>query len=210
MNEFDHTTLSAYLDGELDRSTMREVEAYLDGNAEARRYILDALHATVLLRASGREALDENVPPEWEKTLQPQRPASAFDLPRWLSFRPAMAFAVLLLGIGLGLVIRPSTAPHIPSDFPTLPADYLQAVNESLENHLSGVPFVLETAAPGQRIVVTPTRTYRSRQGRYYRDYRLELFAGEDHRQLRGLARRTGEKQWETTTIHYNHKADRL
>ena len=103
--------------------------------------------------------------------------------------------------------VPPAVAPAV---FPALPTAYLQAVNESLENHLSGVPFVLETDAPGQRIVVTPTQTYRSRQGRYYRHYRLELFTGEDRRQLRGLAMRTGKKQWETTTIHYNRKTNRL
>lgn len=209
MSEFDHTTLSAYLDGELDRPTMREIEAYLDRDAEARRYVLDALHATVLLRASGRRVLDERVPPALEKILKPRRRSPISRVSGW-SFRPALAFAVLVLGIGLGLVMQPTGPAVAPNGFPTLPATYLQAVNESLENHLSGVPFVLETDAPGQRIVVTPTQTYRSRQGRYYRDYRLELFTGEDRRQFKGIAMRTGKKQWETTTIHYSRKTDRL
>ncbi len=209
MSEFDHTTLSAYLDGELDRPTMREIEAYLDRDAEARRYVLDALHATVLLRASGRRVLDERVPPALEKILKPRRRSAAAWVSSW-SFRPALAFAVLILGIGLGLVMQPSGPVVAPNGFPTLPAAYLQAVNESLENHLSGVPFVLETDAPGQRIVVTPTQTYRSRRGQYYRDYRLEWYSGEDRRLLRGQAMRIGKKQWETTTIRYAPQTDRL
>lgn len=210
MSEFDHMTLSAYLDGELDPATMREVKAYIDRDADARRYVLDALHTNVLLRASGRHVLDEAAPAALENSLMPQgRPAAAPAL-RWPSLRPALAFALLLLGIGLGLVIRPAAPPVPPAVFPALPAAYLQAVNESLENHLSGEPFVLETDAPEQRIVVTPTQTYRSRQGHYYRDYRLELYTGDHRRQLRGLAMRTGNKQWETMTIHYNPKTNRL
>jgi hypothetical protein len=210
MSEFDHTTLSAYLDGELDLPTMREVEVYIDRNAEARRYVLDALHANVLLRASGRRALEAPVPAALENSLKPRRQSISTFVLRWSSLRPALAFAVLILGFGLGLVAQPAAPPVSHAVFPALPAAYLQAVNVTLENHLSGDPFVLETDAPGQRIVVTPTQTYRSRQGRYYRDYRLEVFTGEDRRQLRGLARRTGKNQWETTTIHYSRPNDRF
>ena len=59
---FDHLTLSAYVDGELDRRTMREVERYLDSDPQARQFVLDAMHATVLLRAGGNEAVLEPVP----------------------------------------------------------------------------------------------------------------------------------------------------
>lgn len=211
MSEFDHTTLSAYLDGELDRPTMHDVEAYLDRDADARRYVLDALHATVLLRAAGRDALDESIPADLETAiLKPTHDPGARRMSWWPSFRPVLAFATLLLGIGLGIVLRPIGPSIPPSNFPALPAAYLQAVNESLENHISGVPFVFEAADTAQRIVVTPTRTYRNRRGQYYRDYRLELYSGENHQQIKGLAMRTGEKQWETTTIHYPPKAKRL
>ncbi len=210
MKAFDHTTLSAYLDGELDRSTMREVEAYLDRDTDARRYVLDALHATVLLRASGRRVRDERVPPALANIFTPQGRPAATPAWVWSLRRPALALAVMLLGIGMGLIMRPGTPTLSPSGFPTLPATYTQAVNESLENHLSGEPFVLETAVPGQRIVVTPTRTYRSRKGRYYRDYLLELYAAGERRQMRGQARRTGKKQWETTTIYYNPQTNTL
>ena len=59
---FDHLTLSAYVDGELDRPTMREVEDFLDEDSHARRFVLDAMRTTVLLRAGSNEALHEPVP----------------------------------------------------------------------------------------------------------------------------------------------------
>ena len=210
MSEFDDATLSAYLDGELDRPTMREIEAYLDQNTEARRHVLDALHATVLLRASGRRVMDEPVPAALENILKTPRRAIVDRLWSRPFRRPAKALAALVLGIGMGWMMRPTPPDIAPGGFPALPAAYLQAVNESLENHLSGVPFIFESAVPGERIVVTPTRTYRNRRGQYYRDYRLELHTGEDHRQLRGLALRTGKSQWETTAIYYNHKNRQL
>ena len=37
--EFDHLTLSAYMDGELDPQTMQSVERYLDNDAAARRFV---------------------------------------------------------------------------------------------------------------------------------------------------------------------------
>jgi anti-sigma factor RsiW len=211
MTECDHTTLSAYLDGELDRAGMREVEDYLDRNAEARRYMIDALHATLRLRASGRDALREPVPERLAAAILKRPPATeTVRRPWWPAFRPALAFALLLLGVGLGLILRPSGGVAPTSGFPVLPAAFLQAVNESLENHRRGEAFVLQTGVPAQRIVVTPTRTYRNGQGQYFRDYRLEFINGHNHRQFRGLAVRTGQRQWETTAIFYPPKTKRL
>ena len=69
MSEFDLTTLTAYLDGELDRPTMLEVETYLERDADARCHVIEALHATILLRAAGREILDQDVPPRLVETI---------------------------------------------------------------------------------------------------------------------------------------------
>jgi anti-sigma factor RsiW len=211
MTEFDHTTLSAYLDGELDRTGMHEVEDYLDRNAEARHYVIGALHATVRLRASGRDALHEPLPDRLTAAIHKPPPApGTARRPWWPTFRPALAFALLLLGVGLGLILRPAGSATPTGSFPALPAAYLQAVNESLENHRRGEAFVLQTAMPEQRIVVTPTRTYRNGQGQYFRDYRLEFFNGDKRRLFKGLAVRTGQHQWETTAIFYPQKTKRL
>lgn len=220
MSEFDHTTLTAYLDGELDRPTMLEVETYLDRDADARRHMIEALHATILLRAAGREMLDEEMPPRLVETIHkpvrsrpfnnPVRSHPFRNLGWWSSLRPALALALLILGVGLGQFFQtPATGPA-PLSFPALPAAYLQAVNETLENHRSGEPLVFEDEAPGQRIVVTPTRTYRHRNGQYFRDYRLDIYQGDTHRQLNGLAMRTGKHQWSTTAIFYPDEANRL
>jgi hypothetical protein len=220
MSEFDYTTLAAYLDGELDRPTMLEVEAYLDRDADARRHVIEALHATILLRAAGREMLAEGIPPRLVETIHkpvidrpsnrpfPRRPFR--HLGWWSSLRPALALTILILGVGLGLFFRTPASGPAPSSFPALPAAYLQAVNESLENHRSGEPLILGDKAPGQRIVVTPTRTYRHRNGQYFRDYRLDIYQGDEHRQLNGLAIRTGKRQWSTTAIFYPDEANRL
>ena len=59
---FDHLTLSAYVDGELDRKTMHEVEDFLDRDRDARQFVLDTMRTTVLLRAGSTDALHEPVP----------------------------------------------------------------------------------------------------------------------------------------------------
>ena len=200
---FDHLTLSAYVDGELDRKTMREVERFLDRDAQARQFVLDAMHATVLLRAGGNEAVREPVPERLRQVFA-RSPKSAFawrDM-RWPALRLAAAVALVVVGAGLGLIFNPGgPPPSIGLPGPLLPAAYQQAINQSLENHLSGDPLAVDLDG-GRRIVITPIKTYRNPEGQYYRGYDMELFNGGAQEKFRGMAYRAGNAEWRTTAFY--------
>ena len=201
--QFDHLTLSAYVDGELDRRTMREVERYLDSDAQARQFVLDAMHATVLLRAGGNEAVLEPVPERLLNVFrQPSTPRFSWRDVRLPALKLAGAFALVIVGIGLGLIFQPDGAPLPGQPYQLLPAAYVQAINESLEHHLSGNPLSMEVGAGNQRIIVTPVKTYRNPEGKYYRGYEMELITDGGHQKFRGMAYRSGHLEWRTTALY--------
>ena len=164
------------MDGELDRPTMREVERFLDSNAQARRFVLDAMRTTVLLRAGSNEALHEPVPERLRQVfVKPATVTSFWREIRFPALKLAAAFALVVIGVGLGLIFKPGAELVPQQPFHLLPAAYQQVINQSLENHLSGDPLSLDLDTGGQRVVITPIKTYRNRDGHYYRGYYLEL-----------------------------------
>ncbi len=199
---FDHLTLSAYVDGELDRQTMREVERFLDRDAQARQFVLDAMHATVLLRAGGNEAVREPVPERLRQIFdRPPKNGRPWYEMRWPALKLAAAVALVVMGAGLGLIFRPDAPPSIGLPDRLLPAAYQQAINQSLESHLSGDPLAIDLDG-GRRIVITPIKTYRSPEGQYYRGYDMELINGGAEKKFRGMAYRAGQAEWRTTALY--------
>jgi len=200
---FDHLTLSAYVDGELDRRTMREVERFLDRDAQARQFVLDAMHTTVLLRAGGNEAVHEPVPERLRQVFaQPSGKAFLWREMRWPVLRLAAAVALIVVGAGLGLIFKPGPQPANSLPFHPLPSAYQQAINQSLENHLSGDPLSVDLGGGGRRIIITPIKTYRNPEGQYYRGYDMELIADGNQQRLRGMAYRAGQAEWRTTALY--------
>jgi hypothetical protein len=198
--EFDYRTLSAYVDGELDPGTISEIEAYLDHNREARQFVLKALGTTVRLRAASNKILHEPLPDRLVQTVSPSTATPpSWRQWHWPVFKLAAAFALLVLGVGLGFSIPRGERSSMATGFRPLPAAYEEAVNASLESHLSGDPLALET--DDGRIVVTPIQTYRNRDGQYFRGYTMELVTDNARQTFKGMAYRTGPSQWRTTAI---------
>jgi hypothetical protein len=200
--EFDHLTLSAYMDGELDPQTMQSVERYLDNDAAARRFVIEAMRTTVLLRAGSNAALHEPVPnrllnvfapPPEKRRLWPRGPFPAMKL--------AAALALVVVGVGLGLIFQPMADPsgQRPS-FQPLSA-YRQVISQSLETHLSGDPLAIDLDTAGARIIITPIKTYRNKDGQYYRGFTMELISDDAQRTYRGMAYRMGKSDWRTAAL---------
>ena len=108
--QFDELTLSAYIDGELDAATMLEVEAFLEKDADARKYVLHVLKTTARLRGVMNEVLHENVPDPLIDAVRshPVKKGSR-TLVRHPSLRIAAAIVLVLLGFGLALFSSPNT-----------------------------------------------------------------------------------------------------
>lgn len=199
---FDHLTLSAYMDGELDRKTMQKVEAFLDRDREARHFVLNSMRATVLLRAGSTDAMVEPVP---DRLRAIAAGAATFRLPRleaWFRMtKLAAAFALVVIGAGIGFLLKPGAKSLPQHPFHLLPAAYQRAINQSLESHLSGKALALDLKADRLRIVVTPIKTYRNKDGQFYRGYTMELISGDEKQTFRGLAYRSGRSDWRTTAL---------
>jgi hypothetical protein len=199
---FDHLTLSAYVDGELDPKTMQEVEDFLDRDRDARQFVLDAMRTTVLLRAGSIDVLHEPVPDRLQAIATGPRAFRTFRPEAWFpSIKLAAAFALVIIGVGLGIFLKRGAgwAPQQP--FHLLPTTYQQVINRTLENHLSGDALALNLEAEGVRIVITPIKTYRKKDGQYYRGYTMELISGNDRQTFRGMAYRSGRSDWRTTAL---------
>ena len=200
---FDHLTLSSYVDGELDRRTMQEVEDFLDQDRDARQFVLEAMRTTVLLRAGSTETLHEPIPDRLQETVAPlATPPRSFRPEAWFpGVRLAAAFALVVIGVGLGILFKPGAEKGPQQPFHLLPTAYQQVINQSLENQLSGDALALDLETPGLRIVITPIKTYRNKTGQYYRGYTMELISGNEKQTFRGMAYRSGRSDWRTTAL---------
>jgi hypothetical protein len=201
--KFDDITLSSYVDGELDPELMGEVEAFVESDADARRYVVNAVKTTARLRESLNKVLYEEVPEHLIHTILPrQKKESRLSTVFHPAFRMAAAIVLVLAGFGAGWLLPTGggqPAFTLPAPFP---ASYNQVVQEAMEYNLSGAP--RQWQAPGNQavIIVTPVKTYRDKSGQYFREFHMEVTTPNDHRQFNGLAyRHKGE--WKTKAVYF-------
>ena len=202
--QFDELTLSAYIDGELDPDTMREVDSFLEKDPDAQKYVLNAIRATARLRSCMNEDLNEDIPESLISAIRPQaakkehRSAVMHPL-----FRMAAAIVLVLLGFGAGSILKRDGNQNLSMLTAALPASYSQVVDQALENNLSGTPREWQAPRSAAIVRVTPIKTYRDKSGLYYREYRLEVSAERERRQIKGLAYRTAGGKWKTKAVFY-------
>lgn len=204
--QFDELTLSAYIDGELDAATMREVEAFIEKDSEASKYVLTVLRTTAHLRGAMNKALHEDVPEHLIDAVrsQPVKKAKAGrTLIRHPFLRMAAAIVLILLGFGGGTVLERHSKGSMPVLSAPLPAIYSDVVDQALEFNRSGISRQWHAPRNPLSVTVTPVKTYRDRSGRYFREYRLEISDAKEHRQISGLAYRTGGGKWKTKAVFY-------
>jgi len=98
MSELDENTLVAYVDGELDAASAREVERALESSPVARNTVAKLRSSAALVRAAFADALHEPPPPGLVAMLRaatPRRRPATY----WLPLAAAIA---LLIGAGAG------------------------------------------------------------------------------------------------------------
>jgi len=202
--EFDELTLSAYIDGELDPDTMREVDSFLEQDQGAQKYVLNAVRMTARLRNCMNGDLKENIPEHLIAAVQRQPPKRKRRKPVIHPLlRMAAAILLVLLGFGVGSFLKRGGNGDFAMLTAALPARYSQVVNQALEYNLSGTPREWQAPQSAVGVCVTPVKTYRDRSGLYYREYRLEVKAEHGSRQIKGLAYRTADGKWKTKAVFY-------
>ena len=204
MNQkFDDITLSSYVDGELDPDSMQEVEAFLESDADARKYVVNAIRTTARLRESMNQVLYEEVPENLINAILPAKKKEG-----WRStvlkpmFRMAAAVALIVIGFGAGWfapISEEKPAFSMPTPFP---ASYNKVLHDAMEHSLSGASRQLQFPENQALIIVTPVRTYRDKNGLYFREFRMEVSTATERRQVNGLAyRQKGE--WKTKAVYF-------
>ena len=201
--KFDDITLSSYVDGELDPGLMAEVEAFVESDADARRYVVNAVKTTARLRESLNKVLYEEVPEYLIDTIMsPQKEKGRWSTVFHPAFRMAAAIILVLAGFGAGWLLptggeRPSFT--MPAPFP---ASYNQVVQEAMEYNLSGKSRQWNSSENQAVTIVTPIKTYRDQNGQYFREFHMEVTTATEKRQVNGLAyRHKGE--WKTRAVYF-------
>lgn len=203
IRQFDESTLSAFLDGELDDAAMQEVDEFLQRDAEAREYVVNAARATAFLKAASNTILHAKVPEHLVAAIKSQ------GIKKWRRkpvarslLRIAAAVILVFAGFGAGRLVVNNGA-GLPISAASVLQQYSDVVDVALENNLSGSSHKWSKPRQPMMIMVTPIRTYRDSQNVYFREYRLEVIAGNRHQQFNGLAYRTGGGKWITKALFF-------
>ena len=201
--KFDDITLSSYVDGELDPESMREVEAFLESDSDARKYVINAIRTTARLRESMNKVLHEEVPEHLINTILPQQKKEGRRSTLFQPlFRMAAAIILILLCFGAGWLLPTNGDEPVFTMLTPFPAGYKQVVNDAMEHNLSGAPRQWQSPENQAVIIVTPVKTYRDKNGQYFREFRMEVSTATERRQINGLAyRQHGE--WKTKAVYY-------
>jgi anti-sigma factor RsiW len=202
--QFDELTLSAYIDGELDSATMREVEAFLGKDLNARQYVLKVLGVTARLRGAMNATLHEDVPEHLIDSVRshsPKKDRRSFMHHPFL--RMAAAIVLVVLGFGAGTILDRQSNVLLPELSGPFPAAYSHVVGQALEFNRSGIANEWQAPQDALAVTVTPVKTYRDKSGRYFREYRLEIATAQERHQIKGLAYRTDNGKWKTRAIFY-------
>jgi len=202
--QFDERTLSAYLDGELDDAAMQEVDEFLQQDAKAREYVLNATRTTAFLKAASNAILHAEVPEHLIAAVKSHgdRGGRRQAVVRTV-FRMAAAIVLVLFGYGAGNLLMNNQLGHLPVTVAPVLNQYAHVVDAALEHNLSGTPQKWSEPQQPIMVMVTPVKTYRDSQNTYYREYRLEVIAENQHQQVDGLAYRNSGGKWITKALFF-------
>jgi hypothetical protein len=202
--QFDERTLSAYLDGELDDAAMQEVDEFLQQDAKAREYVLNAARTTAFLKADSNAILHAEVPEHLVAAVKSHGDSGGRRKPVVRTvFRIAAAIVLVLSGYGAGNLLINNQLGHLPVTVAPVLEQYGHVVDAALEHNLSGTPRKWSEAQQPTMITVTPVKTYRDNKNIYYREYRLEVIAEKQHQQVDGLAYRSSGGKWITKALFF-------
>jgi len=202
---FDEMKLSAYLDGELDTADMFQVEETIENNEDAQRYVLDAVRSTARLRAGMNSVLQEEIPERLLNTIDhSERKKARPDLRIPQLVRIAAVFIMVLIGFGTGMVVNREVVKNTPPLMEYFPANFSEVVDDTLEHYLSGTSKEWHSQGDTLAVKVTPIKTYRDKNGVYYREYRMEMTVEDELRRLNGLAYRTSDGRWKTRAFFFD------
>lgn len=220
MISLDESTLIAYVDGELDTQTAREVEAALGRNADARKYVEHLRALAALTRVAFNDTLHDAVPQRLKDAAMATVHATAAprglgaDMANVVTFAPrprtdwrralpmAAAVAGVVLGLGGGFKYAENSAHKaIQLAALSLQQDQTsmeQTLNQALEVNMSGNALTWNNPDSGRSAAFTPVRTYQDKSGQFCREYRKDITTAGETQTTFGLACRDDAGHWKT------------
>jgi anti-sigma factor RsiW len=208
MNEtIPFETLSAYVDGELDDAGAAAVERAMAADTRLRDRVREIRETDATLRAALGGPLRDRVPPRLLSAIDDGFGARRRRrLPRFaLPIAASIAAVVVLGAVGYRLheaqldAAKEAVIAAQARERAVLTA----TINHVLETVVSGKSVAWEVPETGVRGAVTPIRTYRSTSGHWCREYRVQEEAASKTTDQRGVACRTGDKEWRTVRAYY-------
>ena len=200
MSTIDDMTLSSYLDGELDYAHANEVTSQIHEHSSVQKRFLALATSQALLRAYGQTEARREVPHHLINTLHAKKKNKLVRIPPKTIFQIA-AVCVLFLSsylVGRHYNIGPE---YQPSLVPVIPTSLAQTINEVLEYEKSGSEQNWVELAGGGTARVTPVKTFRGTEGKFYRMYLIDLSGEEGVRHFWAMASRQSKENWETKGI---------
>ena len=214
MITLDESTLIAYVDGELDAQTAREVEQKLAADATARKYVEHLREIAALSRVAFNDTLHEAVPQALKDTILGNGGARSSQSENVVAFAPraksewklalpmAAAVACLLLGLGGGYQYsETASANAVKLASFSMQQDQIEmdsALNKALEVNLDNDTHTWVNPNTGRSAALTPVHTYQDKSGKFCREYRKDTTAGDQKETTFGLACRSDQGTWKT------------
>ena len=203
-HHLDDNTISAFIDGELDPSTMMEVDKFMDTDEQAKDYALKCIRKTALLKSSLNSVMHEEVPEKLVTSIH-QLPAEGAQHRKINNHIYRLAAANLLVLVGYSSALWFGNGGSANGSFEIAPVldRYGHVLDAALENNLSGIPGKWQEPGNSMIITVIPTRTFRDTDNQYYREYRLQIASSSGRRDVNGLAYRTTGGKWKTKMLFF-------
>lgn len=201
MNNVDDTTLMSYVDGELDITTSREVEAAIAANPQLAQDVQRMREESALLRVAFNHALHD-APREQPYIRTLQRPAQ----PRQWRLPLAMAASALLLACGvlLGHGLGSATSGTVATIASTGNGDERAAALQTvLEAHQSGSSLPWLSRQNSMHGQVTAVSTYRNNEGRFCREFEETRDTDGVTTREAGVACRDDDGHWRVRIRYY-------
>ncbi|MCK5166710.1 MAG: hypothetical protein KAQ66_05300 [Rhodospirillaceae bacterium] len=220
----DEATLIAYVDGELDSATAREVEERLGTDDIAKRFVERQREISSLARVAFNDTMHEEVPGHLKDVINsnsnrvqqiddtniivmPKKKRTSGNWGRALPM--AAALAGLLIGVGGGYEFSDKKhQQNIKLAALTLEQDNVsmgKTLNQALEVNLSGAPMTWSSPDSGQSASFTPVNTYQDKTGRFCREYRKDIVVNGETSSTFGLACRSDKGKWETRYLIFEN-----
>ena len=209
MSTIDDTTLSCYLDGELDyaRATNVTDQIHRDVNTRDRFVAMATSHG--LLRAYGQTEAHKEIPPKLAQALRSRHKRTRFTSRQRTIFQIA---AVLLLFFASFLIGRQGSVVQVyqPSLVPVIPAALEQTINTVLEYQKSGSTQDWIEIEDGMSARITPVKSFRGSEGNFYRMYLIDMSGEGVTKKFWAMAARIGKENWQTKGVFTSDNPGRI